>query len=293
MLNLTRQALRDASEVHQTLATNARELQEAHSATTEQVSIEQDKTRATEEIMDGALRDLSAVTERYDVLAEHHKTLRKEKERLRARDRRASDRQENAVATVQQSRREAPVYALKDLNGIVPDATRSYVQDLVGRGIAVDSVYDTIVTSASHLGVAIHGSISTRTISRIVLEGGKAAKAKLASELATTSGIQVSHPSCLVHTINFVNQLLPLVAMARLTAILNMNQSMLRLCYPVGMSLSHGHSESLLLLIIHLSSNSRAGNMIYRIFAMFEMLFRRVEVYRSCQLRALPRRSTG
>jgi hypothetical protein len=57
------------------------------------------------------------------------------------------------------------------------------LRDLVGLGIAVEHVDETIHMVARHLGVNVRGSVSERTVSRATLEGGIGVPIQLAEEI--------------------------------------------------------------------------------------------------------------
>lgn len=144
-----------------------------------------EELQAQEDTASAALQDLQLLN---DALKNRHTALYKEKERFCARSSRAVEMRKQAVENAS-ARQSTPVYSLKDSYGIVTDTARSFVQDLVSRGIANEKIFDTMVSSALHLGVEIDGEISSRTVSRIALEGGLVAKLKVANELENATGM--------------------------------------------------------------------------------------------------------
>jgi chromosome segregation ATPase len=71
---------------------------------------------------------------------------------------------------------------LKD-HGIIREETRDMVRNLVQLGVPMENVSSALKSVAEGLGVQVQGHVSTRSIGRIVLEGGVAAKLQLVHEI--------------------------------------------------------------------------------------------------------------
>jgi len=109
------------------------------------------------------------------------------------RDSRAPAKQAKAVEDgVKHAIKSMHTFKFKEI-GVVPDATRGLVRDLVKKGIPTTHVREAIETVAEHFAVSIEGSISDRTISRIILEGGVAAKLQLTEEIRQSKGSLTLH----------------------------------------------------------------------------------------------------
>jgi hypothetical protein len=67
--------------------------------------------------------------------------------------------------------------------GVIREETRHIVRELVQLGVPMENVSNTLEAVAQGLGVGIKGHISTRSVGRIVLEGGVAAKLQLVHEI--------------------------------------------------------------------------------------------------------------
>jgi hypothetical protein len=81
-------------------------------------------------------------------------------------------------------------YQLKE-KGVIGEETRRIVRDLVQLGVPMENVSNTLETVAQGLGVEIKGHISMRSVGRIVLEGGVAAKLQLVHEIENTQSVYV------------------------------------------------------------------------------------------------------
>jgi hypothetical protein len=71
---------------------------------------------------------------------------------------------------------------LKD-KGVIREETRDIVCNLVQLGVPMETVSSALETVAEGLGVRVQGHVSTRSVGRIVLEGGVAAKLQLVHEI--------------------------------------------------------------------------------------------------------------
>ncbi|KAF8151571.1 hypothetical protein B0H34DRAFT_664489 [Crassisporium funariophilum] len=75
-----------------------------------------------------------------------------------------------------------PHIQLKE-KGAFTEATRELVRELVNRGLPVDQVNGAIQAMSAHNGLERQDTISTRSIGRIILEGGIAAQMQIIDEV--------------------------------------------------------------------------------------------------------------
>ncbi|KAJ7093409.1 hypothetical protein B0H15DRAFT_905275 [Mycena belliarum] len=76
--------------------------------------------------------------------------------------------------------------------GVISQAIRVCVQDLVAANVPVDNVSAIISAVAEALNVDLAGSLSARSVARIVKEGGVASQLQLASEIKGTQSMTIS-----------------------------------------------------------------------------------------------------
>ena len=72
---------------------------------------------------------------------------------------------------------------LKTPEGVIPDSTRALVRELILLGLKVGQVHEVIRSIARAVEVPVHGSISERSIGRIMLETYTATKLQLAERV--------------------------------------------------------------------------------------------------------------
>jgi len=83
---------------------------------------------------------------------------------------------------------EEPTFNFKE-DGIITDASRSMVRDLVAKlDVPVASVNGAVNVVASALGVRVEGCASSRSIRRIIGEAGVAAEVQLVDEIRQAEG---------------------------------------------------------------------------------------------------------
>lgn len=78
---------------------------------------------------------------------------------------------------------EAKSFKLKDYTGAVLPQIRTVVRQLACQGVANERMFAVISAVACGLGIHIEGSISARTVSRVVCEGLVQARMQLGAEL--------------------------------------------------------------------------------------------------------------
>ncbi|EIW58834.1 uncharacterized protein TRAVEDRAFT_101714, partial [Trametes versicolor FP-101664 SS1] len=87
--------------------------------------------------------------------------------------------------------------------GVVPDATRCLVRDMIELGLKVDQVKGAIHAVTRAVGATVEGDISSRTVRRIVLEGLVASRVQIAVESKAARGITVSGDGTTNRNINY------------------------------------------------------------------------------------------
>ena len=78
-------------------------------------------------------------------------------------------------------------FHLKDRTGVIKPEVRDMLRNLACEGISTRRALNIINIIATGLGVEISGTISTRTVSRVTLEGLIQARMQVAHELNTAS----------------------------------------------------------------------------------------------------------
>lgn len=76
-------------------------------------------------------------------------------------------------------------------HGVITPAAWATVCELVALGVPVKKVNEVLAVLTRLMGVAITGSIDGRSVRRIVLEGGIAAKIQLVEEIASADGVSI------------------------------------------------------------------------------------------------------
>ncbi|TFY50881.1 hypothetical protein EVG20_g11277 [Dentipellis fragilis] len=75
---------------------------------------------------------------------------------------------------------------------VIQDSTRDLVRELVSLGIPASAIDLTIHRVAEALGVSTEGNVSTRSVGRIVLEGGVASELQIVEDVQQSKGITLS-----------------------------------------------------------------------------------------------------
>jgi len=119
--------------------------------------------------------------------------LKKKVDKLWKQSERAREVKANAVKNVlakaSQEASDKQTYHLKD-KGVVTDDSQAMACKLVNHfRVPVANVDDVICTVAKPLGITADGTISKRTVSHVVLEGGVAAKLQLVQEFHNVNSV--------------------------------------------------------------------------------------------------------
>ena len=129
-------------------------------------------------------------------------TYKKRVHKLRMQTSRLSDSQSRAVqSAVAKVSTERSTFKLKE-KGVITAPVRALTRELVHLGIPVAKIGSTIHTTAKTFGIPIEGSLTTRSVSRIMLEGGIAAEMQIIDEIHKSKGVFL-----LFGTFNLLNKL--------------------------------------------------------------------------------------
>lgn len=118
--------------------------------------------------------ELNQVIERNQELKKNKDAFRKHKARAPARITLAANKGAKKAGTVHMRE-----------HGAISESCREMVRELVKCGVPVDNVNDVIHIVCEGFGFEVPDGISPRSVSRIVLEGGIAAKMQLAHRILT------------------------------------------------------------------------------------------------------------
>ncbi|THH17058.1 hypothetical protein EUX98_g9199 [Antrodiella citrinella] len=153
----------------------------------EEVSNTAGYVETLEKEVESTKKDLEIARERNEVLAKKGNTLRMRVARAPSQQTRAIDvAVEEAVAEVKD---QMPAIVLKGKGGIIPENSRAMIRDMVAAGVPATAVNGTIHVIAKHQGLNVVGSVSPRSVSRNVLEGGVASEIQVAEELNKAEGM--------------------------------------------------------------------------------------------------------
>lgn len=119
------------------------------------------------------------------------KTLERRNEALRKKVERFPSRRAHLDVNDTTS---APVLRLKE-KGAVPDHIRTLVRGLVAQGLKITQVKGVLEAVAGAVGVSVEGSISDRTIRRIVQEGWVLSVMQIVQEIKSAEGNRGKAPS--------------------------------------------------------------------------------------------------
>lgn len=132
----------------------------------------------TREILNLVTKERDVLAERNVALEERNSTLKRQKDTLKKSKDRAAGAKAAAVG-------KAKVVRLKE-KGIILEASRDTIRELIRLGVPVEHVDGVLRAVAGGLGITIQDSISARSVARIILEGGVAAKMQLAHLIINT-----------------------------------------------------------------------------------------------------------
>ncbi|KAF8193696.1 hypothetical protein BJ912DRAFT_1091697 [Pholiota molesta] len=104
-------------------------------------------------------------------------------------------------ATKEWKRRER--FHLKSDKGVVTDATRALIRDLVKIGLSVSHVSAAIKSVAHLLDVEVEGNVGIRSIGRIILEGGIASQMQIVEEVKHTRNVTISGDGTSLRNLNY------------------------------------------------------------------------------------------
>ncbi|RDX39560.1 hypothetical protein OH76DRAFT_1523256 [Lentinus brumalis] len=129
-----------------------------------------------------ALRDqVRELQDRISVLARDNCALRK---RIQRRDARLAASSSGSAS--QPVETQMHTLQLKARGGVIPEPVRDLVRELVALGLKVDQVQTAILAVAATVGISVEGSISARSISRIMSEAYVAEQMQIAEGIHTT-----------------------------------------------------------------------------------------------------------
>lgn len=127
--------------------------------------------------LEDSLEASAILRDRIVALSKQNKALKNQVRRAHQRVSESADRTSTTAPTDSSS----PTMVLKH-KGVIPDTTRNLIRDLVSLGLKVHQVRAVIEAVAGSAGVSVEGSISDRSVERIVLEGLVASELQVAVE---------------------------------------------------------------------------------------------------------------
>jgi hypothetical protein len=134
----------------------------------------------TSKKLKAATSEQAALAERNANLETWNNVLQKQKDTLwKVKERVSSTK----MAAVEKAKR----VRLKE-KGVISDSTRDKIRELIKFGVPVEHVEDVFWVVAEEFGIIIDDRISARSVSLVILEGGIAAKLKIAHEIINTDG---------------------------------------------------------------------------------------------------------
>ncbi|THH04966.1 hypothetical protein EW146_g10032 [Bondarzewia mesenterica] len=125
--------------------------------------------------------------------------LRKSKSRAMTTRLKAVDR------AVVKEQREKLKYQLKE-KGVISDASREMVRDLVGLGVPYEKVSATITTVMAAAGISVEGSVSARSVSRIIREAVVLSHMQIGHELHKINAFTISGDGTTHKKLNYESQ---------------------------------------------------------------------------------------
>lgn len=123
--------------------------------------------------------ELDEVQKGFDQLKECNNTLKHEKAALKKQKQRVPTR---IALAVKKETTKVTTCSLRE-QGIISEPCREMIRDLVENGVPVDRVNDVIHSVCDSFSIIVPDKVSPRSVSRIVLEGGFAAKMQLVHEI--------------------------------------------------------------------------------------------------------------
>ncbi|KAL1939556.1 hypothetical protein VTO73DRAFT_9867 [Trametes versicolor] len=146
--------------------------------------------------MEDTLREVLRI--RAETLHKRNDTLRKKVERGRNTTSRAA---EKAVRLYAAEQEDSVALDLKT-KGVIASPVWDLIRDLVALGLKVSQIKGTISAVARTAGTPVKGSLSERSVGRIVLEGGVYAKLQIAEDVMHASSVTASSDGTTHQSIN-------------------------------------------------------------------------------------------
>ncbi|KAF8871601.1 hypothetical protein BD779DRAFT_1453746, partial [Infundibulicybe gibba] len=87
--------------------------------------------------------------------------------------------------------------------GLIKESMRTMSRELVKLGVPVKNVSEAVHSVADGLGIAVTGGISTRSVGRLTLEGGVAAKLQLVHKIENAASLTLSGDGTMHKHINY------------------------------------------------------------------------------------------
>ncbi|KAJ8489944.1 hypothetical protein ONZ51_g2649 [Trametes cubensis] len=148
--------------------------------------------------LEDSLEASAILRDRIVALSKQNKALKNQVRRAHQRVSESADRTSTTAPTDSSS----PTMVLKH-KGVIPDTTRNLIHDLVSLGLKVHQVRAVIEAVAGSAGVSVEGSISDRSVERIVLEGLVASELQVAVEGRDAEGITISSDGTTHKNVNY------------------------------------------------------------------------------------------
>jgi hypothetical protein len=116
-------------------------------------------------------------------------------------------------------------YPLKDQVGAIRPETRDVIKKLACQGVSTERISEVIKIVADGLGIQVVGSVSARSVARIMLEGLVEARMQVAHELAETSCKSFFLKSGRIYSLIYCSQHGPFVATVQQSKTSSMRRS--------------------------------------------------------------------
>ena len=122
---------------------------------------------------------------------------------LRTCIRRASHQKDRAVEKAVEEERKHKTEFHTQEKGVITEASRVMMRDLVSLGVKANSVNAAVGCIAGHLGTKIEGKFTRRSTRRAVIEGRVASSMQIAEEIKSSEGTADSSMPVKIAHINF------------------------------------------------------------------------------------------
>ncbi|KAF8239309.1 hypothetical protein L208DRAFT_1386151 [Tricholoma matsutake] len=137
------------------------------------------------------------------VLENSKESLEKKNNGLRVRVCRASQQKDKAVQKAREVEQKKKLEFHVQENGVITEASRAIMRDLVSLGVKARSVDAAVGCIAGHLGTTIDGKFTSRSTHRAVVEGGVASTMQIAEEMKSGGGVTISSDGTTHKNINY------------------------------------------------------------------------------------------